>query len=203
MDSLRCSLFGDFLSVYDLWSRLWRVARLLDQQQILDDQSKFKRLGPASSNFNTANIKSRLQKRLFDLVKADVMMKWAYDAIRPIVSRRPRMYGLPKTLKESTPLSPILSMTSSSYYELGKWLASLLGYNLCWSGFCDIAHQIRPRLLRPCKIWTSTPMSSCVLLMYPACSPTFPLMKPPKSVWKPSMASLFPDQSFQRTCSLN
>ena len=28
-DSLRCSLFGDSLSPYDLWSRLWRVARLL------------------------------------------------------------------------------------------------------------------------------------------------------------------------------
>ena len=29
MDSLRRSLFGDSLSLYDLWSRLWGVARLL------------------------------------------------------------------------------------------------------------------------------------------------------------------------------
>ena len=29
MDSLRCSLFGDSLSLYDLWSRPWGVARLL------------------------------------------------------------------------------------------------------------------------------------------------------------------------------
>ena len=28
-DSLRCSLFGDYLSLYDLWSRPWGVARLL------------------------------------------------------------------------------------------------------------------------------------------------------------------------------
>ena len=28
-DSLRCLLFGDSLSLYDLWSRPWRVARLL------------------------------------------------------------------------------------------------------------------------------------------------------------------------------
>ena len=28
-DSLRRSLFGDSLSIYDLWSRHWRVARLL------------------------------------------------------------------------------------------------------------------------------------------------------------------------------
>ena len=28
-DSLGCSLFGDYLSLYDLWSRPWRVAQLL------------------------------------------------------------------------------------------------------------------------------------------------------------------------------
>ena len=28
-DSLRCSLFGDSVSLYDLWSRPWRIARLL------------------------------------------------------------------------------------------------------------------------------------------------------------------------------
>ena len=51
--------------------------------KILDDQSKFRRLGPVSSNDNTASIESRLQKRLLDLVKADLMPKWIYDAIRP------------------------------------------------------------------------------------------------------------------------
>ena len=30
MDSLRRSLFGDFLSLYDLWSRPWGVARFLE-----------------------------------------------------------------------------------------------------------------------------------------------------------------------------
>ena len=29
-DSLRCSLFGDSLSLYDLWSKPWGVARLLE-----------------------------------------------------------------------------------------------------------------------------------------------------------------------------
>ena len=43
--------------------------------KILDDQSKFKRLGPVASNDNTANIESRLQKRLLDLVKADLTQK--------------------------------------------------------------------------------------------------------------------------------
>ena len=93
---------------------------------ILNDQSKFKRLGTVSSNDNTASIVSRLQKRLLDLVKADLMPKWIYDAIRPTGSQRPRMYGLPKTHKEDTPLRSILSMTGSSHHELGKWLAGLL-----------------------------------------------------------------------------
>ena len=39
--------------------------------QILDDPSKFKRLGSIASNDNTINIESRLQKRLLDLVKAN------------------------------------------------------------------------------------------------------------------------------------
>ena len=72
--------------------------------EILDDQSKFKRLRSVSSNDNTASVELHLQKRLLDLVKADLMPKWIYDAIRPTGSQRPRMYGLPKTHKEGTPL---------------------------------------------------------------------------------------------------
>ena len=90
--------------------------------EILDDQSEFKRLGPVSSNDNTASIESRLEKRLVDLVKTDLMPKWIYDAIRATGSQKPQMYGLPKTHKEGTPLRPILSMTGSSHHELGKWL---------------------------------------------------------------------------------
>ena len=88
--------------------------------KILDNQWKFKRLGPVSSNDNTASIESHLQKRLLDLVKADLMPKWIYDAIHPTKSQRPRMYGLPKTHKEGTPLRPILSTTGSSHHKLGK-----------------------------------------------------------------------------------
>ena len=53
-------------------------------KEILDDQSKFKRLGPVSSNDNTASIESRLQKRLLDLVKATLMPKWIYDVIQTL-----------------------------------------------------------------------------------------------------------------------
>ena len=94
--------------------------------KILDDQSKFKRLGPVSSNDNTARIESSLPKWLLDLVKADLILKWIYNAMRPAGSQRPQMYGLPKTHKECTPLCPIQSMTGSSHHELGKLLAGLL-----------------------------------------------------------------------------
>ena len=169
--------------------------------KILDDQSKFRRLGPVSSNDNTAIIESRLQKRLLDLVKADLMPKWIHDAIRPTGSQRPRMYRLPKTRKEGTTLRPILSMTGSSHHELGKWLASLLQPVLeRFSSHC-ISHSFT--FATTMQNLDIDLMSSCVLLMYPACSPTFTLMKPSKSVRKPSTTSLIPDQSFQRTCLLN
>ena len=75
---------------------------------------------------NTASIEPRLQKRLLDLVIADLMQTWTYDATRPTLSQRPRMYGLPKTHKEGTPLRPILFTTGLSHHGLGKWLAGLL-----------------------------------------------------------------------------
>ena len=61
-----------------------------------------------------------------DLDKANLIPKWMYDAIRLIGSQRPRMYGMPKTHKEDTPLRLILSITGSSNHELGKWFGSLL-----------------------------------------------------------------------------
>ena len=79
--------------------------------KILNDQSKFKRLGSVSSKDNTANIESRLQKRLLDFVKADFMPKWTYDTIRPPGLQTLRVHGLLKTHKKGT---PSLSLSSSS-----------------------------------------------------------------------------------------
>ena len=39
---------------------------------ILEDQEKLIRLGSSSNNGNTANVESRFQKRLFDLVKFEL-----------------------------------------------------------------------------------------------------------------------------------
>ena len=88
--------------------------------EILGNQSKPKKLSPVLNNDNTVNIKSRLQKRFLDLVKADLMPKWICNARRPTGSQRPRMYNLLKTHKEGTPFRPILSMTDSSHHELGR-----------------------------------------------------------------------------------
>ena len=93
---------------------------------ILDDPSKFEKLGPTSSNNNTANIKSKLQKRLLELFKVDSIPKSLYQNICPTRSQGPRMYGLPKTHKTNVLLRLILSMTGSSHHELSKWLAGLL-----------------------------------------------------------------------------
>ena len=64
-----------------------------EMQVILEDPSKFVKLAPASSNDNTANIKSKLQKRLLELFKEDSIPKILYQNIRPTGSQKPRMYG--------------------------------------------------------------------------------------------------------------
>ena len=108
------------------------------------------------------------------------------------------MYGLPKTHKEGNPLCSILSVTGSSHHERGKWLAGLLQPVLEWF----LSHCISDLFTyaKTIKILTSSPMSSCVLLMCPACSPLFPLMKPSKSVQK---LSCKPIRSFKTETSFS
>ena len=99
----------------------------IDKMQVkLEDPSKFVKLGAASSNDNTANIESKLQKRLLALLKEDSIPISLYQNICPTGSQRPRMYGFLKTHKTNVSLRPILSMTGSSYHELSKLLASIL-----------------------------------------------------------------------------
>ena len=93
---------------------------------ILHDETKFERVGPALTCENTAAVESRLQKRLLELFKAKRIPEEVYRSIRPTGSQRPRMYGLPNTHKPKVPLHPILSMTDSAFHELSKWLTSLL-----------------------------------------------------------------------------
>ena len=87
---------------------------------ILNDASKFECLGPAATADRTSTIETKLQNRLRELLNSEQLPKQVYDEIRSTSSQRPRMYGLPKTHKEGTPLRPILSMVGSSHHELAK-----------------------------------------------------------------------------------
>ena len=93
---------------------------------ILEDETKFLTLGPSSKMDNASKIESRIQRRLLQLHKEDLLPANLYDLIRPTGSQRPRMYGLPKTHKKDVPLRPILSMTGSAQHQLAKYLSSLL-----------------------------------------------------------------------------
>ena len=53
-DSLRHSLFGDSLSLYDLWSRPWRVARLLGLDGLRPYPHLSKGVGQSSTTRRTS-----------------------------------------------------------------------------------------------------------------------------------------------------
>ena len=103
-----------------------RTDYIKKMNSILEDKTKFLTLGPSSEKDNTSNIESRIQRRLLQLPKNDLLPANLYDLIRPTGSQRPRMYGLSKTPKKDVPLRPILSMTSSAQHQLTKYLSTLL-----------------------------------------------------------------------------
>ena len=93
---------------------------------ILSDATKFRRIGPTEVHDNTSKIEDDVRKFLVELVKKKQLPKEVQEAIRPVGSQLPRLYGLPKTHKEGVPLRPILSMTNSVQHKLAKWLTRLL-----------------------------------------------------------------------------
>ena len=104
---------------------------------ILQDKLKFENLGPANEFDNTAKTEGKIQKRLLQLKKDDLLPAKIYNSIRPTGSQRPRMYGLPKIHKKHVPLRPILSMTGSSQHQLAQWLTSVIDPVLSlYSTFC-------------------------------------------------------------------
>ena len=98
----------------------------LKMEKILSDTTKFTKIGPCSINDNTAKIESRIQRRLLELYKDDILPRSLYDFIRPTGSQRPRMYGLPKTHKVGIPVRPILSMINSAQHNLSHYLTTVL-----------------------------------------------------------------------------
>lgn len=49
-----------------------------------------------------------------------------FDKLKPTGSQPPRLYGLAKVHKPSTPLRPVLSMPGSAYYRVAKQVADWL-----------------------------------------------------------------------------
>ena len=111
------------------------------------------------------------------------------------------MYGLPKTHEEGTSLRPILSTTSSSHHELGKWLAGLLQPVLeRFSSHCISDSFTFAKIMQ--NLDSGPNVFMCPFEEYGLFT-NVPLDQTIKAVQKPSMASLVLSQSFQKTCLLN
>ena len=126
---------------------------------ILGDETKFLTLGPSSEKNNTSKIESRIQRRLLQMHKDDLLPANLYDFIRPTGSQRPRMYGLPKTRKKDVTLRPVLSLTGSAQHQLAKYLSSLLelvlilySTNCIWDSF-TFADIIKTSNLDPSTVF--------------------------------------------------
>ena len=116
---------------------------------ILNDSTKFLRLGPVDIYDRTVSNEAKFQRNIVKWVKSGSLSSAVAEIIRPTGSIRPRLYGLPKTHKEGAPLRPILSMIGSSQHKVAKWLAQLLDpvlkfcSNHCVKDSFDFARFIR------------------------------------------------------------
>ena len=127
---------------------------------ILNDTSKFTRLGPVDTFDKTPTVEGRLQRFLMKLLKQNKISKATYEAVRPSGSLRPRLYGLPKVHKDGTPLRPILSMIGSPQHQLSRWLATLLQPVLeRYSGNCVVDSFAFAEFIRNYDL--NTPVQLC------------------------------------------
>ena len=93
---------------------------------ILNDDTKFKMLGPVETCDHTTSIEAKFQKQLNKWIKSGLLSPDISDPIRPFRSIRPRLYCLPKTHKDAVPLRLILSMVGSAQQKVASWLSSVL-----------------------------------------------------------------------------
>ena len=93
---------------------------------ILNDSSKFLKLGQIDKFDHTSKIENSIQRKLRSWFVKGLISKEVYESTRPIGSQRPKLYGLPKTHKKEIPLRPILSMTKSPQSNLSTFLISIL-----------------------------------------------------------------------------
>ena len=95
-------------------------------ENILKDETKFTLLGPVEDHDDTAKTEKDFHKYLLDMKNQGLISDDIIKLIRPVGSRRSRMYGLPKVHKENVPLRPILSTVCSTQRPVAEYLKSLL-----------------------------------------------------------------------------
>lgn len=84
---------------------------------ILNETSKFFKLGAVDRHYSTANLETKFQKQRVNWVKSSVFPSDIASMIRQFGSLCSRLYGLSKTNKSGNPLSPILCMAGSVQLE--------------------------------------------------------------------------------------
>ena len=104
---------------------------------ILDDKSKFIKLGPVEKADSTVKIEKAFQQKLRSWYVKGFISQDVYESIRPTGSQCPKLYGLPKTHKKGLPCRPILDMINSSQYKIAKFLIPILSQvSNKFSNFC-------------------------------------------------------------------
>lgn len=103
-----------------------RTNYVAKMSSILEDTSKFSKLGSAETCDRSTSSEVKFQKLLLKLVKTGVLPQETANEIRPSGSIRPRLYGLPKIHKDGVPVRPILSMVGSAQHKVAQWLSTLL-----------------------------------------------------------------------------
>ena len=74
----------------------------------------------------TPSLQRKLNSKLLDLKKTDVIDIQRYNRLRCRVPQPPKLYGLPKLHKSNIPMRPIVSFCGSPTYELSKYLTTIL-----------------------------------------------------------------------------
>ena len=74
----------------------------------------------------TPSLQRKLNSKLLDLKKTDVINIQRYNRLRCRVPQPPKLYGLPKLHKPNIPMRPTVSFCGSPTYELSKYLTTIL-----------------------------------------------------------------------------
>ena len=111
---------------------------------------------PSSKRKNAKDViikeEERINNCLLKLMKAGKISEDFYQKARSVGGQPARLYGLAKVHKKDVPLRPIVSMPGSTYDNLGKVLAHLVGRLPEAQIACDtkrVAARLRKSVLNP------------------------------------------------------